>query len=240
MIGEESLVTNTRREIQLKISVVIPCHNEEDTIREVVERVKRIEMRNNIEILVVDDGSTDSSMKRITKFKDVRIVRHASRCGKGEAIKTGLEKATGEIFIVQDADLEYLPENIPILTEPIIEQESDIVYGSRFLGTIKGMSLRHRIGNIVLSLMTSLLYFTRITDVMTGHKAFRIGVIKDMRFESKKFEWELEVTTKLLKKGKKILEVPIPYEYRKKGKSKIYWKDGFTTLFWLIKSKFAS
>jgi len=223
----------------VKVTVLIPCFNEEDTVVQVIERVMNAQSGFEKEILVVNDGSTDSSEQRIRRFEDnaVRLISHSSNRGKGAAIRTGFENASGEVVVIQDADLEYFPENIPNLVKPILEGEADIVYGSRFLGTIKGMSLRHRLGNLVLSLTTSLLYEAKITDAMTGHKAFAVYAVKDLELECKRFEVELEMTIKLLKRRRKIVEIPIPYEYRRSGKSKISWKDGFAALFYLLKSR---
>ena len=224
----------------MKITILIPCFNEEDTIGQVIERVMDIENSFEKEVIVVNDGSTDGSEQKVRELGNdqVRLISHPRNRGKGAAIRTGIENATGQIIVIQDADLEYFPENIPRLVKPILEDKADIVFGSRFLGTIRGMSFRHRIGNRVLSATTSFLYETRITDVMTGHKAFNIRDAKDIQLDCKRFETELELTVKFLKRHKRILEVPIPYEYRRKGKSKISWKDGFTALFWLLKSRF--
>jgi glycosyltransferase involved in cell wall biosynthesis len=224
----------------VKVTILIPCFNEEDTIGEVVTRVKNLKTDFEKEILIVNDGSTDASEQKIRELgnDDICLINHPHNSGKGTAVKTGFENATGQIIVIQDADLEYFPENIPLLVKPILEGKADIVYGSRFLGTIKGMSFRHRIGNMILSIAASLLYNERITDVMTGHKAFDIRDAKDIQLDCRKFETELELTVRFLKRKKKILEIPIPYEYRRRGKSKISWKDGFTALLWLLKSKF--
>jgi len=222
----------------LKISIVIPCHNEEDTVAEVIERVKNVKLGCASEILVVDDGSTDNSRKVIEGIEGVRLIVHENKRGKGATIKTAMRHATGDVIVVQDADLEYFPENLPRIIAPIKENKAKIVYGSRFLGSIKGMSIRHRIGNIILTLTTCLLYFVRITDVMTGHKAFVAEVLQDVELQARGFGFEVEFTGKILGKGYKIYEVPILYEYRQKGQAKISWRDGFKTLFWLIKSRF--
>ena len=224
----------------MKVTILIPCFNEEETISEVIERVRKLRTTFEKEILVVNDGSTDESEKIIREFEndEVYLISHPNNKGKGAAVRTGFMKATGQILAIQDADLEYFPENIPHLVQPILEGEAEVVYGSRFLGTIRGMRILHKIGNIVLSTTTSLLYRTNITDVMTGHKAFAVQDMKDIQLNCRRFEFELEITTKLLKKGKRILEIPIAYEYRRRGKSKISCKDGFKTFFWLLKSIF--
>lgn len=225
----------------MKVTILIPCFNEEQTIGQVIERIMKIDAPFEKEVLVVNDGSTDQSEQKIREIGNdaVRLINHPSNMGKGAAIQTGFENTTGKVIVIQDADLEYFPENIVKLVAPILEGKTDIVYGSRFLGTIRGMSLRHRIGNIVLSAVTSLLYGTNITDVMTGHKAFDIKDVRDIRLDCKKFEVELELTVEFLKRKKKILEIPIPYEYRRRGKSKISWKDGLAAFFWLLKTRFS-
>ena len=221
----------------MKITIIIPCHNEEETIAEVVCRVCDINIPDQKEIIVVDDGSTDGSAKSVPTKKGIILVRHSSRRGKGAAIRSGLQKAHGEIIVVQDADLEYLPENIPRLIEPIQSGSVDVVYGSRFLGSIKNMSIGHYFGNIVLSLLTLLVCQKVITDVMTGHKAFRTDVLRDTNLDAKGFGVELELTVKLISRSMKILEIPIEYDYRKKGVSKISWRDGFKAVFWLFRTR---
>ena len=221
----------------VKVTILIPCFNEQETVGEVIDRVRSIDCPFEKEILVIDDGSTDRSKDKIREHSrgTVRLIAHSYRMGKGSAIKTGFREATGDIVVIQDSDMEYFPTNIPRLVEPIISGTANIVYGSRFLGSIKGMSLRHKIGNKVLSSATSLLFGAWTTDVMTGHKAFSVEVLPDIALHSKDFVVELEITAKLLKKGYKIYEMPIPYEYRRKGESKISWLDGFRAFFWLIK-----
>ena len=185
----------------MKVTILIPCFNEEETIGEVIERVSKLKTDFEKEILVVNDGSTDGSEQKIGEFdnSEVRLISHPHNRGKGAAVRTGFENTTGQIIVIQDADLEYFPENIPRLVEPILEGKAEIVYGSRFLGTIKGMNLRHRIGNTLLNITTSLLYKTRITDVMTGHKAFALWAVKDIELDCRRFEIELEMTVKLRK-----------------------------------------
>ena len=221
-----------------RITILIPCYNEENSILEVINMVKSVDLGYPKEIIVVDDGSEDSSVEKIRTQTGVKLLLHEKNQGKGKAIQTGLKHATGDIVVIQDADLEYFPKDIPLLLAPLIKGEADVVYGSRFLGKPEGMSFSHNIGNRVLSWATRILYGNSITDMMTGYKAFFRTDLEGVSLESRGFEFEPEITVKLLKKGKKITEVPISYSYRKKGKAKIGWKDGVICLWWLIKGKF--
>lgn len=220
-----------------KVSIIIPCFNEEGTISEVIERVKRVDLGLEKEIVVVDDGSTDSSFEKASSHSGVTVVRHERNMGKGAAVKTGIAHSTGDIVVIQDADLEYLPEDIPGLLAPLLRGEADVVYGSRFIGKIEGMSLSHRLGNRVLSWATQVLFGSNITDMMTGYKAFKREAVEGLELKARRFEFEPEVTAKLLKRGAKIVEVPINYSVRKIGEAKIRWRDGLTCLWWLLKEK---
>jgi len=222
----------------MKASIIVPCYNEEETIATTIEKLKGVNIDCEKEILVVDDGSTDNSASIVEKIKGVKLVRHNKNMGKGAAVKTGVKLATGDIAVIQDADLEYLPEEIPKLIKPLFEKKADVVYGSRFLGSHKGMSASHIIGNKILSLATRILYRAGITDVMTGHKAFLREALDNVELEAKRFEFEPEVTAKMLREHYRIIEVPITYEYRKSGKAKIGWKDGYVSLWLLLKSRF--
>ncbi|MEM3465358.1 MAG: glycosyltransferase family 2 protein [Candidatus Jordarchaeales archaeon] len=220
-----------------KVSIIIPCFNEEETISDVIERVKRVDLGLEKEVIVVDDGSTDSSFEKASKHDGVIVVRHERNMGKGAAVKTGIAHSTGDVIVIQDADLEYLPEDIPGLLVPLLRGEADAVYGSRFLGSIEGMSLSHMLGNRVLSWATRILFGARITDMMTGYKLFRREVVDGLELKSKRFEFEPEITAKLLKRGVRIVETPIRYSARKKGEAKIRWKDGLICLWWLVKER---
>ena len=229
----------------MKLSIIIPVYNEEKHILEVIGKVKKVKLNNIIkEIIVVDDFSTDSTKKILSELKDssLKIFFHQKNHGKGAAIRTALKHATGDIILIQDADLEYNPKEYPKLLKPIIENKTKVVYGSR-LETIKkdlkNMYKLHYIGNIFLTLMTNLLYGTKITDMETGYKVFRREVIKDMKLRAKRFDFEPEITAKILKKGYKIKEVPIDVVARKfnEGK-KITWRDGVKALYYLIKYRF--
>jgi len=155
------------------------------------------------------------------------FVGHARNQGKGMAIITGMLKSRGDILVIQDADLEYLPEEIPRLIKPILNKQADVVFGSRFLGRIERMGITHWLGNKILSASVRLLYGIQITDVMTGHKAFSRKSLNSIELREKDFEIEVEFTAKLLRNGWKIAEVPISYSFRRNGRSKIGYMDGF-------------
>jgi len=217
-----------------KISILMPVYNEEKTVGFVIESVKKLRSLHNVEIIAIDDGSTDDSANIIAKH-GVRLLRNKRNRGKGAAIRKGLEDATGNIIVIQDADLEYDPRFIPRLVEPIIARRASVVYGSRFKGKCRGMKTVNRIGNIILSSATSLLFKTKITDMMTGYKAFTKEILENIKLTSKGFEFEPEITARIISRGVKILEVPIEYEGRGRGK-KITWTDGLKSLVTLVKA----
>ena len=219
------------------VSVIVPVFNEEEIIGTTLERILQLSGRLNLEVIVVDDGSTDQTREIVKKFEDVNLICHEKNCGKGGAIVTGMVSSRGDIIVIQDADLEYLPEDIPKLINPISQGKADFVFGSRFLGTIRRMSLSHRVGNMILSLATRLLYNTSITDVMTGHKAFSRRALETVKLSEQGFGIEVELTAKFLGNGWKLAEVPISYVYRKKGRSKLTYIDGLTCLLKLVKRR---
>ena len=245
------------REVGLCLSVIIPVYNEKDTLEEIVRRVRATKLTINkagtnplldgpitlaCEIIVVDDGSTDGTREILDKWRaedadDMRILYHARNGGKGAALRTGFAHASGDIIVIQDADLEYDPQDYVHLIEPILEGCSPVVYGSRFLGGPRAaMSLTHTLGNKFLTIFTNLLFGTSLSDMETCYKCMRREVIADMPLHSRRFEIEPELTVKILKRGYTIFEVPIRYNGRDfhAGK-KISWRDGFSTIGTLIK-----
>jgi glycosyltransferase involved in cell wall biosynthesis len=221
--------------------VIIPCYNEKTTVEEIVRRVRAVQLAH--EIIVVDDGSTDGTrevLSGIDSGSDVKIILHTHNQGKGAAVRTGFKNATGDVFLIQDADLEYDPRDYPILLKPIDEGIAKVVYGSRFLGgPRKAMFFWHMVGNRLLTLVTNLLYDSILSDMETCYKVFRAEVIRDIPLRSRRFDFEPEVTAKVLKRGHRIYEVPISYNGREweEGK-KITWRDGMIALWTLFRYRF--
>ncbi len=226
-----------------KLSVVVPVFNERNTLVEVLRRMRAVELPDGIEreIIVVDDGSNDGTRDVLRQLGDstVRIVLHEKNQGKGAALRTGFAHATGEFVLVQDADLEYDPEDWPKLLAPVIRGRARVVYGSRFTGERRNMLLLHWIGNRFLSMTTNVLYNTTLSDMETCYKLMERRLIEDMHLQSSRFDIEAEMSAKILKRGVRIYEVPISYSGREfdEGK-KITWRDGFSALYTLIKYRF--
>ncbi len=225
----------------MNLSVVIPVYNEVDNIREILKRVQALKLAN--EIIVVDDGSTDGTreiIKGLDGKKKVRVIMHERNQGKGAAVMTGLRAAQGDLLLIQDADLEYDPRDYPELLKPINEGIADVVYGSRFLGGPRRVAMFwHMVANRMLTSMTNILYDTILTDMETGYKVFRRGVIDGMTIRAKGFDFEPEFTAKVLKHRYRIFEVPITFNPRdySQGK-KIQLKDAFDAVWTLLKYKF--
>ena len=222
----------------MKLSVIIPCYNEENTIKEIISQVKQVKIDK--EILVVDDGSKDKTREIISKIKDIRVILKEKNEGKGATIRRGIKEAKGDILIIQDADLEYDPKEYPKLIAPIVNKKTNVVYGSRFLGKKEKMG-KYYWGNKILSLITSILFFSKITDMETCYKLFKRETIQSLTLYSNKFDIEPEMTSKLLKRKEKIIEIPISYNPRteEEGK-KINWKDGVQALGALLKYRFSN
>ncbi|KKQ52597.1 MAG: hypothetical protein UT40_C0040G0004 [Candidatus Woesebacteria bacterium GW2011_GWA1_39_21b] len=232
----------------MKLSIIIPVYNEERTVAEIINRVKKVGFPANIsrEVIVVNDASIDKTDKILKKIDGIKIYTHETNQGKGAAVMTGLKYSEGDVVVIQDADLEYNPEDIIHLIAPILDNKGEVVYGSRLKnyplrlsGKRKTPLITHYLGNKLLSFITSFLYGNYLSDMETGHKAFKKSVIAGMEIHSKRFDFEPEFTAKILKTGHRILEIPVKVKPRgyDEGK-KITWKDGFYALWTLIKYRF--
>jgi glycosyltransferase involved in cell wall biosynthesis len=227
----------------MKLSIIMPVYNECETLSEILGQVRAVELADiEKEIIVVDDGSTDGSRDILTeeaKARDLLVLYHKQNRGKGAAVRTAIEHASGDLILIQDADLEYDPRDYPTLIQPIIEGRVTVVYGSRFLGPRKAMLFWHMLGNKLLTLTTNILYNAILSDMETCYKCFRADIVKDLPLRSRRFEFEPEVTAKVLKRGHRIFEVPISYYGREyhEGK-KISWRDAPLAFWTLIKYRF--
>ena len=233
----------------MKLSVLIPVYDEENTLREAIRRVQRVNVPK--EIIVIDDGSKDGSReilagldadakKKTDPLNELKVILKSVNEGKGAAIRSGLAQVTGDVVIVQDADLEYNPQDYPKLLEPIEAGEADVVYGTRFFGggPHRVLFFWHYVGNQILTLFSNILTNLNLSDMEVGYKAFRSDILKKVQIKSNRFGFEPEITVKVAKIGCRIYEVPISYYGRtyKEGK-KITWKDGFAAFYCLLRYK---
>jgi glycosyltransferase involved in cell wall biosynthesis len=224
----------------LKLSILIPAYNEVDTIAEILRRVRAVDTGLEREIVVVEDGSDDGTreiLQQEATAEDTKVIYHQTNQGKGAAIRTALQQATGDILLIQDADLEYDPREYPDLLKPILEGRSQVVYGSRFRGgPHKAMFFWHMVGNKFLTLLTNVLYNTILSDMETCYKVFTRQVADKLRLRSPRWGFDPEITAQILKRGYRIYEVPISYTGREfyEGK-KVSWRDGFVVLWTLLK-----
>jgi glycosyltransferase involved in cell wall biosynthesis len=225
---------------EMKVSVIIPCYNEKNTIEKIVEAVRSAPVENK-EIIVIDDGSNDGSQTLLRDtLSDIvdQVIYHPVNRGKGAALRTGFAAASGDIILVQDADLEYSPEEYPVLLEPIISGKADAVFGSRFMGgrPHRVLFFWHMVGNRFLTLLSNMFTDLNLTDMETGYKAFNAPLIKSIQIEENRFGVEPELIAKLARTGCRIYEVGISYNGRtyREGK-KVNWKDGMRAIYAILK-----
>jgi glycosyltransferase involved in cell wall biosynthesis len=222
------------------LTVVMPVFNERETIDEIIRRVLAVKMK--IELIVVDDVSTDGTsdiLVALQKELGFTLLKQPKNGGKGSALRRGFAAVTGDMMIIQDADLEYSPEEYPLLTNLITSGRADVVFGSRFLGTHRVFLLTHYLGNRLLTFITNILYNTMLTDMETCYKVMRTDVLRSMTLHSNGFGIEPEMTAKIFKRQYRVYEVPISYDGRgyDEGK-KITWRDGVVALMVLLKYRF--
>ena len=240
----------------MKLSIIIPAYNESETIAEILRRVRAVQLavptgygpeNGSVvtferEVVVVDDGSTDGTreiLRTLAGEQDVIVVFHERNQGKGAAVRTGLQHASGDVLLIQDADLEYDPRDYPALLQPIVESRSQVVYGSRFRGgPTRAMFFWHMVGNRFLTLVTNVLYDTILSDMETCYKVFTREVAEQLDLKAPGWGFDPEITAQILKHGYRIYEVPISYTGREfeEGK-KIAWRDGLTVLWTLLKQR---
>jgi glycosyltransferase involved in cell wall biosynthesis len=225
------------------LSVIVPVFNERNTVAEIVRRMRAVALPLDLEleVVVVDDGSSDGTDKVLAALQDstVRVVTHPGNKGKGAAIRTGLDTIRGDLVLIQDADLEYDPDDWPRLLDPILKGKAQVVYGSRFTGERKNMFPSHWLGNRLLTLATNILYRSTLSDMETCYKLFDRRVLSGITIRSEHFDFEPEITAKVLRRGYRIYEVPISYAGREisEGK-KISWHDGIGAIVALVRYRF--
>lgn len=225
------------------LSVLLPVYNEEATLDLLLDKLLAINPGVPFEVVAVNDASADRSGEILERRNDPRltVITHRSNRGKGAAVQTALAAARGEITVIQDADLEYDPEQLGALIAPVVSGETDVVYGSRFLGSVSDMRKRNRLANLGLTWMTRLLYRTTITDMETCYKVIRRDIIADLHVEAQRFDMEPEITARLIRRGHNILELPITYEGRTHDDGKkIGYADGIEAVLTLIRWRFRS
>ena len=221
----------------MKLSVIMPVYNEKECIEKIIERVKKVPVEK--EIIVVDDCSTDGTRELLSKITGIILMLHDRNRGKGAAVRIALKKVSGDIVMIQDADFEYPPEQYPEVIRPIVDGYADVVFGSRFLGLHRVFYFWHYVGNRLLTLLTNFLYNTILTDMETGVKAFKREIFDNITIRSNGFDFEPEITAKILKRGYRLYEMPITYYGRgyEEGK-KITWKDAIPAVWAIIKYRF--
>jgi glycosyltransferase involved in cell wall biosynthesis len=224
-----------------KLSVIVPVYNERNTLPEIVRRMRNVELPLDLEVVLVDDGSTDGTRALLPQLEDstVRVVKHDHNQGKGAAIRTGLANSTGDVVLIQDADLEYDPDEWPKLLAPLLKGRARVVYGSRFTGERRAMSLSGWAGNRLLVAAANVLYNTTLSDIETGYKVFDRDLLDSLPLTADGFDFEPEVTARVLRRRERIYEVPISYTGRERDEGKTFtWRDGAIALWVLVKCRF--
>lgn len=234
-----SRLSKRKSQLSFKLSIIIPVLNERETLPQVLEQIQ--ELPYQTEIIIVDDGSSDGTREFLDNIKqtNIKVLVHQQNRGKGAAVRTAQTHITGDYIIIQDADLEYQPEDYPALLAPLLYGQADVVYGSRFIGPHRAYYFWNFLANKFLNLLTNLLYNTILTDMECGYKVFRADVFKNIAIKSNGFDLEPELTAKIFKRNLKVVEVPITYFGRSydEGK-KITWKDFLPAVWALIKYRF--
>ncbi|HLI72511.1 MAG TPA: glycosyltransferase family 2 protein [Acidimicrobiales bacterium] len=224
------------------LSVIVPVYNERNTVAEILRRIRAVELPLQLEVIVVDDGSTDGTDKVLAALEDstVRVVTHPDNTGKSAAVRTGIGTARGELVLIQDADLEYDPDDWPRLLDPVLKGKADVVYGSRFTGEHRPMRPSQWLGNRLLTLTTNVLYRSTLSDMETCYKLFDRRVLEGVTIESDRFDFEPEITAKVLRRGYRIYEVPVSYTGRDASEgTKFHWRDGVRALTTLVRYRLA-
>jgi len=220
------------------LSVIVPVYNERGTIESLINEVQKVELEK--EIIIIDDASSDGTRQLIEKLKgpNIKKIYHEKNQGKGAAIRSALEFIEGEFVIIQDADLEYHPDEYSQLIEPIVKGRADVVFGSRFIGPHRCFLFYHYLGNKVVNLIANLLYNTMLSDFMTCYKVFRSSLIKDIEITANRFGFEAQITGEVFLRNQRVYEVPVSYSGRNYSEGKkIKWTDFFVTVYWLIKTR---
>ncbi|MDD5748056.1 MAG: glycosyltransferase family 2 protein [Actinomycetota bacterium] len=226
-----------------KLSIIMPAYNENSTIEEAVQRSLSVDLQGiELELIVVDDGSTDGTTRILQSLEpreNMTILHHEKNKGKGAAVRTALPYVTGEVVVIEDADLELEPESYPRLMEPILKDEADVVFGSRFKGNVRGMTWFSKLGNRVVSLIASILFLEWVSDEATCYKMFRTEVIRSFKLKCTGFEFCPEVTAKTLKNKYRYVEVPVNYNGRPRSSGKkVRLRDGWHAIWTLVKYRF--
>jgi len=239
--GGEHDAAAVARDRYRTLSVIVPVFNERNTVAEILRRIRAVDLPMQLEVVVVDDGSTDGTDKVLSVLQDstVRVLTHRSNRGKGAAVRTGINTARGQLVLIQDADLEYDPDDWPRLLDPVMKGKAQVVYGSRFTGERRAMRPTQWLGNRLLTLTANVLYRSTLSDMETCYKLFDRKVLDSITIESDGFDFEPEITAKVLRRGYRIYEVPVSYTGRDASEgTKFEWRDGVRALTTLVRYRF--